>query len=81
MAPCFAPSSDTAVSLYLIEQDQLQSWLTDQPAFKTHITDHPPVARRLATRVFSIPMHHELTDAQIKQVAEAVTKVANAFTI
>ncbi len=55
--------------------------LTDQPAFKTHITDHPPVARRLATRVFSIPMHHELTDAQIKQVAEAVTKVANAFTI
>ncbi|MEP4035336.1 leucyl aminopeptidase family protein [Pseudophaeobacter sp.] len=32
MAPCFAPASDTAVSLYLIEQDQLQSWLTDQPA-------------------------------------------------
>ena len=53
--------------------------LTDQPAFKAHITDHPPVARRLATRVFSIPMHHELTDAQIKQVAEAVAKVAEAY--
>lgn len=53
--------------------------LTDQPAFADHVTDHPPVARKLATRVFSIPMHHELTDEQIKQVVDAVSKVAEAF--
>jgi len=53
--------------------------LTDQPAFADVITDHPPVARKLATRVFSIPMHHELSDEQIKQVVDAVTKVASAF--
>ena len=53
--------------------------LTDQPAFADIITDHPPVARRLATRVFSIPMHHELSDEQIKQVVDAVTKVTQAF--
>ncbi|RNC82423.1 MAG: DegT/DnrJ/EryC1/StrS family aminotransferase [Phycisphaera sp.] len=54
--------------------------LTDQPAFADHVTDHPPVARKLATRVFSIPMHHELTDEQIKQVVDAVSKVAEAHT-
>lgn len=32
MAPCFAPVSDTAVSLSLMEQDQLQAWLQNQPA-------------------------------------------------
>lgn len=53
--------------------------LTDQPAFADHVTDHPPVARKLATRVFSIPMHHELTDEQIKQVVDAVSKVAEAL--
>lgn len=53
--------------------------LTDQPAFADHVTDHPPVARKLATRVFSIPMHHELTDEQIKQVVDAVTKVAASY--
>lgn len=53
--------------------------LTDQPAFKAVVTDHPPVARSLASRVFSVPMHHELTDAQIRQVASAVAKVADAY--
>lgn len=53
--------------------------LTDQPAFKAIVTDHPPVARSLASRVFSVPMHHELTDAQIRQVASAVAKVADAY--
>ena len=53
--------------------------LTDQPAFANVVTDHPPVARRLAKRVFSIPMHHELSEDQIKTVAEAVKKVADAF--
>ncbi|MEO1715585.1 MAG: DegT/DnrJ/EryC1/StrS family aminotransferase [Planctomycetota bacterium] len=53
--------------------------LTDQPAFADHVTDHPPVARWLADRVLSIPMHHELTDEQVRGVAEAVAKVAAAF--
>ncbi|MEM9662084.1 MAG: DegT/DnrJ/EryC1/StrS family aminotransferase [Planctomycetota bacterium] len=53
--------------------------LTDQPAFTDHVTDHPPVARWLADRVLSIPMHHELTDEQVRGVAEAVAKVAAAF--
>lgn len=53
--------------------------LTDQPAFKGIVKDHPPVARSLASRVFSVPMHHELTETQIGQVAEGVAKVASAF--
>ncbi|MEO0512419.1 MAG: DegT/DnrJ/EryC1/StrS family aminotransferase [Planctomycetota bacterium] len=57
--------------------------LTDQPAFAAHVGgehgDHPPIARKLAGRVLSIPMHHDLTDEHIKTVAEAVGKVAGAF--
>ncbi len=57
--------------------------LTDQPAFadivKAGGNDHPPVARKLAQRVLSIPMHHELTDEQVRGVAEAIAKVAAAF--
>ncbi len=53
--------------------------LTDQPAFADIVTDHPPVARWLADRVLSIPMHHELTEEQVKGVSEAVAKVAAAF--
>lgn len=53
--------------------------LTDQPAFKSIVKDHPPVARGLASRVFSVPMHHELTQAQIGQVVDAVAKVAEAY--
>jgi perosamine synthetase len=53
--------------------------LTDQPAFADIVTDHPPVARKLAERVLSIPMHHELTDEQVRGVAEAVAKVAGAL--
>lgn len=56
--------------------------LTDQPAFAEVVrrngNDHPPVARRLASRVLSLPMHHELTDAQARGVCEAVAKVAAA---
>ncbi|MEM9166759.1 MAG: DegT/DnrJ/EryC1/StrS family aminotransferase [Planctomycetota bacterium] len=57
--------------------------LTDQPAFadvvKQNGNDHPPIARKLADRVLSLPMHHELTEDQIKGVAEAVNKVAAAY--
>ncbi len=53
--------------------------LTRQPAFREHVTDHPPVADRLASRVLSIPIHHEITDEQADRVAEAVAKVARAY--
>ncbi|MEM7628996.1 MAG: DegT/DnrJ/EryC1/StrS family aminotransferase [Planctomycetota bacterium] len=60
--------------------------LTDQPAFAEAVDrnardfgdEHPPVARRLAQTVFSIPMHQNLTEAQIDAVATAVAKVADA---
>ncbi|MEQ8770811.1 MAG: DegT/DnrJ/EryC1/StrS family aminotransferase [Phycisphaerales bacterium] len=61
--------------------------LTDQPAFKDVVARNeaefgdarPPVSESLASRVFSIPMHHNLTDAQIDGVCEAIAKVAAAF--
>ena len=37
------------------------------------------VADGMAARVFSLPMHHDLTPEQIKQVGEALAKVAAAF--
>ncbi len=42
-------------------------------------SDHPAVARWLADRVLSIPMHHKLSDEQVREIAEAVAKVAAAF--
>ena len=53
--------------------------LTDQPAFAHVVTDHPPVARGLARRVIALPMHHALTDGEIKSICEAVAKVAHAY--
>ncbi|MEN0020945.1 MAG: DegT/DnrJ/EryC1/StrS family aminotransferase [Planctomycetota bacterium] len=40
---------------------------------------HPPVSRRLASQVFSLPMHHELTKADTARVGEALAKVTAAF--
>ncbi len=63
--------------------------LTDQPAFAAVVARNeaefgadaarPPVAAGLCHRVFCIPMHHNLTDAQIEGVCEAIAKVAAAF--
>lgn len=52
--------------------------LTRQPAFKGHVTDHPPVADALSSRVFSLPIHHDLTDEQVDGVIRAIEKVAAA---
>ena len=62
--------------------------LTDQPAFAKMVEQnakefgaesaHPPVARELSQSVISIPMHQNLTDAQVRGVAAAIAKVANA---
>ena len=38
-----------------------------------------PVCEQLSREVFSLPVHHLLTDEQVEQVAEAVAKVAEAF--
>jgi len=53
--------------------------LTHQPAFKEYVTDHPPVAEALASKVFCLPMHHELDGATIDRIGEAVAKVAAAY--
>ncbi len=53
--------------------------LTQQPAFNRFITDHPPVAERLAGCLFCIPVHQRLTAADITTIGEALAKVAAAF--
>lgn len=53
--------------------------LTRQPAFKAVVRDHPPVADSLAARVFCLPMHHDLGDAHLRIVGEALRKVADAM--
>ncbi|HYE03845.1 MAG TPA: DegT/DnrJ/EryC1/StrS family aminotransferase [Phycisphaerales bacterium] len=53
--------------------------LTRQPAFARLVTDHPPVADRLSTMVFALPMHHALSGQQVDSVLEALAKVAQAY--
>jgi perosamine synthetase len=53
--------------------------LTRQPAFAAFVKDHPPVADGLSQKVFALPMHHDLSDAQVEQVGEALRKVAAAY--
>ncbi len=53
--------------------------LTRQPAFAAHVTDHPPVADALSKQVFSLPIHHDLTDEHIRVIGESLAKVAAAF--
>lgn len=57
--------------------------LTRQPAFK-HVVEQngghePPVALKLAERIFCIPIHQNLTDEQANGVCDAIDKVATAF--
>jgi perosamine synthetase len=53
--------------------------LTRQPAFAAWAKEHPPVADRLSQQVFALPIHHDLSDAQVELVGEALRKVARAF--
>jgi perosamine synthetase len=53
--------------------------LTRQPAFKAFVKEHPPVADTLSSMVFALPMHHDLTEAQVEQVGDALRKVAAAY--
>ncbi|MEL7473061.1 MAG: DegT/DnrJ/EryC1/StrS family aminotransferase [Planctomycetota bacterium] len=54
--------------------------LTRQPAFAdVEGLTHPPVSDGLSSRVFSLPMHHALSDAHIATVGTALRKVSVAF--
>lgn len=53
--------------------------LTRQPAFERMVKGHPPVADRLARTLFCVPIHHNLTDLQVRQIGDALHKVADAF--
>jgi perosamine synthetase len=53
--------------------------LTRQPAFEKHVREHPPVADRLSKTLFCVPIHHNLTELQTRQIGEALHKVADAM--
>ena len=53
--------------------------LTRQPAFAAFVTERPPVAERLSTHVFALPIHHDLSDAQVELIGEALRKVGAAY--
>jgi len=53
--------------------------VTRQPAFAGFVSEHPPVSDSLSKRVFSLPMHHDLTNAQVAAIGEALAKVASAY--
>lgn len=55
--------------------------LNNQPAFKAFLAGQKPwpVAEKLATQVFSLPMHHGLTDEHFATVEQALRKVTAAM--
>ncbi len=53
--------------------------LPQQPALEDFSKNDTPVADALAASVFSLPMHHDLTDEHIKTVTDSLVKVADAF--
>ncbi len=55
--------------------------LTRQPAFARFVKEHPPIADRLPSEVFALPIHHALTDDHFRVMGEAMTKVAGAMRV
>ncbi len=53
--------------------------LPHQPALKKWNRNDCPVADVLATKVFCLPMHHDLTDEHFATIERALNKVAKAF--
>lgn len=53
--------------------------LPRQPAFAKFAARHPPVADALAHQVFCVPIHPNLTDRDLADIAEALRKVAAAL--
>lgn len=55
--------------------------LPEQPALEGYDRDDTPVAKALASQVFCLPMHHDLTDDHFRIVEEAMNKVAEAYRV
>ncbi len=53
--------------------------LTQQPALSRFVKNDTPIADRMSSIVFSLPMHHDLTDAHIAQVESALRATAAKF--
>ncbi|MDQ7012820.1 MAG: DegT/DnrJ/EryC1/StrS aminotransferase family protein [Planctomycetota bacterium] len=52
---------------------------SDQPALAQWNKNDTPVSSGLTSRVFSLPMHHALTDEHFDTIAKAMSKVAGAY--
>lgn len=50
-----------------------------QPALASCADGPLPVAERLSEQVFALPIHHDLTQEQVRLVGEALNKVADAY--
>ena len=55
--------------------------LPKQPALAKFDRKDCPIADKLSSMVFALPMHHDLSDAQVNQIADALRKVADAYRI
>ena len=53
--------------------------LHDQPCFAEFITEPLPVSAELATTLFCVPIHPDVTDDQATMIALALAKVATAY--
>lgn len=53
--------------------------VTRQPVFDGPGLEHPPVSDRLSKQLFCVPVHQNLTDAEVGRVGEALAKVAAAY--
>ena len=51
--------------------------LTRQPAFTPHVTDHPKVADALSSKVFCLPMHHDLTNEHFTTIEAALQQASS----
>ena len=53
--------------------------LHDQPCFRDYVTEPLPVSAELATTLFCVPVHPDLSDKQSRRIGEALAKVAEAY--
>lgn len=53
--------------------------ISAQPAMQRFAADPPPRAREVAQRVFSLPMHHDLTEEHFDIISRALEKVLVAL--
>ncbi|MGP1346175.1 MAG: DegT/DnrJ/EryC1/StrS family aminotransferase [Phycisphaerales bacterium] len=53
--------------------------LTHQPMFEPMVSEHPPVAERLASELMCVPIHQHLSERQVDRVGDALAKVSEAL--